>query len=64
MNNQGNYFDVIYLIESKYMILCFLFQEEKVNYEKICEQAFVDAKSEKRVLLNRDWLDSPWKGVT
>ena len=45
------------------MHVCCLFQEEKVNYEKICEQAFVDAKSEKRVLLNKDWLDSPWKGV-
>ncbi|XP_027055240.1 2-oxoglutarate dehydrogenase, mitochondrial-like [Pocillopora damicornis] len=37
-------------------------QEEKANYDKICEEAFADAKSEKRVLLNRDWLDSPWKG--
>lgn len=44
-------------------ILCLFFQEEKANYDKICEQAFADAKSEKRVLLNRDWLDSPWKGV-
>lgn len=37
-------------------------QEEKANYDKICEEAFAEAKSEKRVLLNRDWLDSPWKG--
>lgn len=44
-------------------ILCLFFQEEKANYDKICEEAFADAKSEKRVLLNRDWLDSPWKGV-
>lgn len=42
---------------------CLFFQEEKANYDKICEEAFADAKSEKRVLLNRDWLDSPWKGV-
>ncbi|KAJ7351681.1 hypothetical protein OS493_036096 [Desmophyllum pertusum] len=37
-------------------------QEEKAAYDKICEEAFTNAKSEKRVLLNRDWLDSPWKG--
>ena len=43
--------------------MCLFFQEEKANYDKICEEAFADAKSEKRVLLNRDWLDSPWKGV-
>ena len=48
---------------TKKKILCLFFQEEKANYDKICEEAFADAKSEKRVLLNRDWLDSPWKGV-
>lgn len=37
-------------------------QEEKSSYDKICEEALREAKSEKRVLLNRDWLDSPWKG--
>ena len=37
-------------------------QEEKINYEKICEEALREAKSDKRVLLNKDWLDSPWKG--
>ncbi|EDO37169.1 predicted protein [Nematostella vectensis] len=37
-------------------------QEEIAKYEKICEEAFIEAKSEKRVLKNRDWLDSPWKG--
>ncbi|XP_067046269.1 2-oxoglutarate dehydrogenase complex component E1-like [Acropora muricata] len=37
-------------------------QEEKSSYDKICEESLREAKSEKRVLLNRDWLDSPWKG--
>lgn len=37
-------------------------QEEKENYEKICEEAYLDAKTDKREIRNRDWLDSPWKG--
>ncbi|KAK3744397.1 hypothetical protein QZH41_012160 [Actinostola sp. cb2023] len=37
-------------------------QEEIAKYEKICEGAYLEAKSERKRLRNRDWLDSPWKG--
>ncbi|KXJ27697.1 2-oxoglutarate dehydrogenase-like, mitochondrial [Exaiptasia diaphana] len=37
-------------------------QEEIAKYEKICEEAYLESKSERKQLRNRDWLDSPWKG--
>jgi 2-oxoglutarate dehydrogenase E1 component len=40
-----------------------LMQEEIAKYEKICEEAFLEAKSDRKQLRNKDWLDSPWKGL-
>ncbi|XP_006814040.2 LOW QUALITY PROTEIN: 2-oxoglutarate dehydrogenase complex component E1-like [Saccoglossus kowalevskii] len=37
------------------------FEEEEGDYDRICEEAYVNAKREKTIL-NRDWLDSPWRG--
>ncbi|XP_031567759.1 2-oxoglutarate dehydrogenase, mitochondrial-like [Actinia tenebrosa] len=37
-------------------------QEEIAKYEKICEEAYFEAKSDRKQLRNKDWLDSPWKG--
>ncbi|XP_070544231.1 2-oxoglutarate dehydrogenase complex component E1-like isoform X1 [Ptychodera flava] len=37
------------------------FEEEEVNYDRICEEAFLNAKRESQIL-NREWLDSPWRG--
>ena len=40
---------------------CFSFQGEISKYDKICEEAYVNAKQETAVH-NKDWLDSPWPG--
>uniref|UniRef100_A0A1I8G180 2-oxoglutarate dehydrogenase, mitochondrial n=3 Tax=Macrostomum lignano TaxID=282301 RepID=A0A1I8G180_9PLAT len=37
------------------------YDEESQRYDKVCEDAFTNAKSVKGVR-NRDWLDSPWDG--
>ena len=55
----------LYVVYISWLFFSFawvIHQEEKINYEKICEEALREAKSDKRVLLNKDWLDSPWKG--
>ena len=36
-------------------------QEEMAKYDKICEEAYSQAKKETAVS-NMDWLDSPWTG--
>ena len=36
-------------------------QEEVAKYDKICEEAYSDAKKE-TAIQNRQWLDSPWTG--
>ena len=35
-------------------------QEEKVKYDKICDEAYEKASREAKTLTH--WLDSPWKG--
>jgi 2-oxoglutarate dehydrogenase E1 component len=37
------------------------FEEEVAKYDKICEDAYLNAKKE-TVMRNSDWLDSPWPG--
>ena len=36
-------------------------QQEVAKYDKICEEAYSDAKKE-TAIHNRQWLDSPWTG--
>lgn len=38
-----------------------LLQDVKDKYEKICEEAYVNARQETHIKY-KDWLDSPWSG--
>lgn len=62
LNTISRVFDTIAVSQVIY-VLCILIQEEIAKYEKICEEAYLESKSERKQLRNRDWLDSPWKGL-
>lgn len=36
-------------------------QDVKAKYEKICEEAYTNARQETHIKY-KDWLDSPWSG--
>lgn len=41
--------------------LCSIPQDVKEKYDKICEEAYSNARKETHIKY-KDWLDSPWSG--